>query len=277
MTPKQANNSGNTVAIEKTKKEVKTNPAYSLFSQLESGKKGISIIRNINTKKNNNNTGGDIIFNNFNLDTIGDELTHRQSKYLDGAIKNTVDRKNLKISDTTELKEWLKFSILEATQRKSITSFKHAVSSFMKILADGRYNMPIGFSKYSDYGIKMHKYRLEQEKKWQDIKKKQMQRSSIFDFDNTFLQTKSDSTSDLTDKALKVASKIAELSKVEVKPTIANAVYNMIENLQNKLENLISQGADRSAIKNYYQQEFNAPKARGSTNLAMYQNIAKVA
>ncbi|NQY42038.1 MAG: hypothetical protein HRT87_01670 [Legionellales bacterium] len=230
---------------------VKLKPVNQHFCRSQQAKKPLSIIENTNIKKNNNNTCA-INFYDSGLKVIGNKLTHRQIQYLRGTISKIKLKHNLKISNPIEFEEWVKFSILQKSQRKGITNFQHAVSKFMKIIADNKYNMPIGFSKYSEYGVKAMKHKRDKGQCWQELKKQETQRTNKIDFNN-FLQTKNN----YTEQALDVAKKIVELSKIEIKSTTENAVYNMLDGFNNDIKGLVEKGADQGIIKEYLQNNIN--------------------
>jgi predicted polyphosphate/ATP-dependent NAD kinase len=114
----------------------------------------------------------------------------------------------------------------------------------MKIISENKYSMPIGFNKHSAYGIKSKAQKYEQENHWQEIKKMEIQQSRV-----DVLQSKNS----FTEKALSIARKIVELSKVEVNGASENGIRIMLDRLNNELKQLVGQGADVKIVKDYLQ------------------------
>ena len=147
-------------------------------------KTGASIILRTKIKeKNNSNTfktftkhkkQSDITFHK-----IGKELTYRQLRYLTSAIEKTITKKNIKISNPTEVLEQLKFSIVNPQQIKGITQFKHATSFCMKILGDNNWKTPIGFYKFSPIGKKIKENIEKREAAYHQEKKILLQRRNL--------------------------------------------------------------------------------------------------
>ena len=112
---------------------------------------------------NNNTTQSDIILNN--IDTIGQDLSKRQSAYLLAAIKNVAAKA---MADVEEMFCWIKFAILNPCQRRGISTFRHAVNRFMKLLREKKLTMPFGYKKYTEegrsYAERMSKY--EEKDEW---------------------------------------------------------------------------------------------------------------
>jgi predicted translin family RNA/ssDNA-binding protein len=82
------------------------------------------------------------------------------------------------------------------------------------------------------------------EQHWQEIKKMEIQQSRV-----DVLQSKNS----FTEKALSIARKIVELSKVEVNGASENGIRIMLDRLNNELKQLVGQGADVKAVTDYLQ------------------------
>ena len=80
------------------------------------------------------------------FDEISGRLSHVQEKYLKVALKKTIIKNKIKKEEGVLLNQ-LKFSITHPAQRKGITSFKHAVCRFMRLIRLGKWNTPYGYKE----------------------------------------------------------------------------------------------------------------------------------
>ena len=211
-------------------------------------KKGLFIKVRTNLKKTNNNTpekktisaptNGAIIFDN-----IDHALSLRQQKYLFSAMNRTVQRSKLSISEPEALKEEIKFSVLNQAQHKGITSFRHRVSRCMKILSENNWKTPIGFIKHSKEGQKIHRLRQQKTDEWKKIKADARQ--------NALNHLHSNKNNALTDKALLIAAQVVRLSH-RLQSEKHTSLSKLIEKLLGELHQLVSQGAQKSKITQYF-------------------------
>lgn len=225
-------------------------------------KKGVSIRIRTKSKKTSNNTraahlptalaaqSSDIIFN-----TIGNQLSNRQIHYLDGALKNTVARKQLSLSSPKELWEQLKFSIVNDQQHKGIESFRHAVSRCMKIIADGNWCTPIGFHNHSAYGVQIKNDSDKRLKQWEKQKSEECEHSHLR-CNRISLNNSKMSASSITEKAMRFAKRIVALTQ-QAKETGESGVAKSLDFLIDQVHALINQGADRAQIVGFLKNNDN--------------------
>ena len=122
----------------------------------------LSINNNSNTKNigNNNNT---VSFKALNKENSVSSLNEKRIRYIKGMIKK-VEEAGVKISNPQELFDQICFQISSAFYYVG-KSFKHQVNIISKLLRQGRWRTPIGFSNHSDVGQKYRAYYAEIEGK----------------------------------------------------------------------------------------------------------------
>lgn len=228
---------------------------------------------------NNNTRDSDINLNN--LESIGTELNKRQIAYLLAAIKTTMKKYNICVSEGIQsVFGWIKFSILNPCQRKGITNFKHAVNRFIKLLRDNKLRMPFGYNKYTKEGREFWAGVIERENASANKQRTSSKQMSVATLAENVVQNCTNKESEtwrdrgemankntgvemmqepiveyakveqpserekrlLNEKAARFATALAEKSK----DSFANA--KILECLQLELERCIQEGADIDAI-----------------------------
>jgi hypothetical protein len=218
---------------------------------------GISIKLRENLQKATNKTytpylSTEEIKCDINFDSIGEELTERQTKYLEGALRKTVESKGVRISNPKEFFEQLKFSILNINlQHKGIESFKHAVSRCMKILSDNNWRTPKGFHNHSEYGINAKIEMDQKEKEWQKEKS-----SGIHNDLGGIIMKKISKGSELidgiTNKAMQTARYLKSLiEQVQKNSNDSNLISKIFNDFLDKIQGFIKEGADKHKILPY--------------------------
>lgn len=221
----------------------------------------VSIKISSNQKETINNTSDKELFakrgnknSAINFNSIGNELTLRQVKYLKGALKNTINRNKLKISSSFELWEQLQFTILNEQQHKGIQSFKHSVSRCMKILSDGNWKTPIGFYNHSAKGAEIKELNQEKIDNWE--KQKVFDRQIAKEFCSTIgivgelYNIKSNNTLHLTEKAMVLTKQLIYLAKHGLESQ-SIGMNELVKNLSTQIEGCIRLGADKEKISSY--------------------------
>ena len=224
----------------------------------------ISIKLRTKEKKLNNNTvvapkfDVTLMPSDINFYSIGTELTYRQEKYLEAALINTIKRENLNISNQYELRQEILFSLLNIHQRKNINTFPHAISRCMKILSSGNWKTPIGFYKYSPIGQLLKSKKEDYLIKWDIQKKMECQTVSpslsLNKISTLFTQTLkpiNEQLSVITEKAVKIAKKIAMLDREKETGYMPEKQSLFFDMLMSALESYLKQGADCQEIKKY--------------------------
>lgn len=194
----------------------------------------------------------DIIFNK-----IENELTAKQIYYLKAAINNTTKRNKLRISCPEDLLEEIKFSIINKEQRKGVTTFPHAVSRCMKILADNNWRTPLGFHNHSAMGFKIRADKQSKILMWEKEKEADKQAANIFSQNNTLTTSlltntvQVSSPSNLTNEAIKYASQLIRATTEVFKKKNGFSAHELVENITRRIEWLIKRGADKSTVLDY--------------------------
>jgi hypothetical protein len=237
---------------EKNKKE------KSKICRQDPAKKGFSIIKLrakaevTNNKTYTPNLSTSNYNSDINFDSIGKELSDRQIRYLEGALKRTVENKKVKISSPRDFFEELKFSVLNShLQHKGITLFKHVVSRCMKILSDGNWRTPIGFSNYSKYGVilKVDKERIEKE--WQEKKFSETPRY-FEDVIMNKINKGQNLANEMTEKAMHTAKHLRALIENMIKNSVSpNLIIDTFQDFFGKIKGLIKHGANKEIILPY--------------------------
>lgn len=198
----------------------------------------------LSTEKSFSNES-DIIFN-----TIGKQLTKRQIAYLEGAVRKTIARSKILISSPYEFFEELKFSIIENQQRIGVTEFRHAVSRFMKIVANNNWHTPIGFYKYAEAGIDLNKKKQRQQIEWQKEKENECKKSTrLIDV------LKKDEIS-LTEKAIELSNKLEILYNTKNNQIDENN-EKYANHILSGINDLVRKGANWNIIKNRIKKSLN--------------------
>lgn len=142
-------------------------PVFCRVPQEEASKNAVPIRISTHTNKVNNITPeqfkkraplgfgeNTIIFN-----TIGQNLSEKQARYLDEALERTIENEKIAVSSKETLYQELRFSILNPQQHQGISQFKHRVHRCMKLLREKTWRTPKGFNRYSVYGQNLITYR----------------------------------------------------------------------------------------------------------------------
>ena len=227
--------------------EVKKALPYAFNCLSPSAKTGKSIRIRSNIKKTNNNTANDLSNQRkSDITLINFKLTYQQEKYLEGALRNTLRRSQVKVSNQPGLLEELKFSVINIEQHKGITSFHHVVSRYMKIIAQNNWKTPIGFYKHSPIGQCLKEQQLSKDFQWQQQKAEEMKIANklqkeikLHDIHNIHA----------TEQGVRLAKRIAELSRNEHESRLKEN-FVLAQTMINQLQTLLSQGADRKIITN---------------------------
>lgn len=226
-----------------------TRKAKSHFCPQLSAKMAVPIRIRTNLKKTNNNTVAELSTKtvgnsgDINFEKIESKLSPRQERYLLGALQNTIARKKLKVAAPTELFEELKFALLNSEQRRGIDKFTHAISRFMKIIADGNWRTPIGFANHSTYGKSLQQARTQQLLQWE--KTKQQERESAKNYSK--LMGIDMQNNALTTEAMEIVQKMQHIAHQSCRLTNVDKAA-AIELLSNKLHCLVADGANREKI-----------------------------
>lgn len=178
---------------------------------------------------------------------ISNELTRRQKSYLEGALKKVVERHKIKISDPNSLLDQLTFAITHPQQRRGISSFTHAVSRFMKILAQGNWRTPIGFHKHDSKGVYEKEMQLRREADWQKQKQTEIESSRSSEVLKHIKDSCSSEKESLTEKAIYYAKYIVTAQK-EWQKTKDSNLESMINESLYKIKSLLKAGADRGVV-----------------------------
>lgn len=227
--------------------EVKNSLPYASICLSPSAKKGISIGIRLNTKKTNNNTANNLTNQRANdITSINFKLTYQQEKYLEAALRNTLTRSQIMVSNQPELLEELKFSVSNLEQHKGITSFPHAVSRCMKIISQNNWKTPIGFYKYSSVGQNLKNQQLSKEDQWKQQKNKEIKGAEKFQ--KEILRHKS-YDAEATEQGIRLAKRISELSMAE-NDQFSKENIRLAEIMILQLQIHLSQGADHQLINN---------------------------
>jgi hypothetical protein len=174
---------GRVVAPKEAKPTAEATLSHSCrFPHEEPAKNEVPIRLSTNSIKENNNTIPSPDepkkpsvkhhdFSDINLNTINDKLNERQLLFLLSALKKTIQREQLMITNEKELFEELQYSILNPEQRRGVSSFKHAVSRCMQLLRQRMWRTPFGFHRYTESGQKIKTYREDQLKMHEERKR----------------------------------------------------------------------------------------------------------
>lgn len=237
---------------QKTKNKVihNYNCSSSKYCNQQSANLTFSINTVSNTKKIINNTVKTIsplqkikYTRDINLINFEKNLNIRQKNYLFSALNKTITKFKLEISNFSNLKEELIFSI-ESKQHQGVLTFPHAVSRCMKILAERQWKTPKGFYKYSEKGKFLASQQNEQEQRW--LNTKELEKN--IKLNDTLNFFKNINEINITEKAVKIAQKIKELSQ-NSHFNSNDSIIHYTKNLISQLETLVLQGADISEIK----------------------------
>ncbi len=199
-------------------------------------KRGLSIRIRSNLKETNN------ITSDINFELVGENLSWRQLKYLRAAFTRTANQQSLIISSPKDLWEQLKFSVLNIQQHKGINSFKHVVARCMKILSDGNWRTPIGFSNHSEYGIQVKERENIKATKWKSLKEEARNQTKQF-----VALTDSNHHRRLTEKAIRFAGKLVEVTE-EAKNAKEPRLIALCDDLIDQIQQLVHQGASQGKV-----------------------------
>lgn len=255
----------NRVKSAKSERSALISNGYSPFCVSESTKMGLSIViknkrkeinktkRRKSQKLRNRHIGespnhpfeSDIDFNK--IKTSG--LSYRQRRYIEGAIKKFVEANPTKITCPPEVLEEIKFAVLSPFQRKGVDTFKHAVFRCMKILGDGMWRTPKGFSKYCEAGKAIAQKQIARAEKWEREKEAERQ----FAVSSEFAQMLSGELSPpsvITKQAVYLAKKMVGLvNHAKQKGQTDNALTTELQALQRQLQGFILKGADKKVVQ----------------------------
>src|SRR5262249_5710060 len=129
--------------------------------------------------------------------------------------------------------------------------FQHAVSRFMKIIADGNWRTPKGFYTYSCHGVQLKNENHNREKEWEKQKQEEISGNNM-----TFSKysrvcnedlSQQNKKSHLTESAIKLAEKIVALTKNNLSQTHSK-ILDLIDNITKELERLLCLGASKEAV-----------------------------
>ena len=216
----------------------KTSP-YTFICLSPSAKIGKSIGIRSNIKKTKNNSGHNLLTERkSDITLINSKLTYQQEKYLEGALRKTLTTSQISVTNQSELLDELKFSVSNIDQHKGITSFHHAVSRCMKIIAQNNWKTPIGFYTHSNIGKSIKEKRAIREEQWNKYKNLEKDMAqSVF---TNIGEEKAEINSHVTDQGIKFAKQVLSLKNTE-NSVLASAILSQIHHL-------ISQGANGKAI-----------------------------
>ena len=227
------------------RKSVQKITAHTPFVWWPLDKKAISLKKEQN-KITNNNTVADIV-----LKKLPDSLSTREGRYILAAIRNTIARNKIKVSSENDLFAEISFSVSSASQHRGSFSFQHLLNRCCKILADGNWRTPIGFSKHSHVGRKMAEAKsmaesLQQRLKQEEIATSQILSKKIFGSQEAPCSTRS-AKSDLNRQALGHLERLKELMADNASG--GRHIAAEVEEHQQAIAKLLSLGADRDTLQ----------------------------
>lgn len=218
------------------------------FCEEEPAKIAKSIRIKTKYKYKNNNTSSSINHkrekhdtSDINLNTINENLNHRQLCFLRAAFQRTIETAQLTINEEAIFEE-IKFNILNPVQRKGILSFKHAVSRCMQLLRQRTWRTPFGFNRYAEYGKGIKVYREAQLQAHEARKKAEcsLDRKNVWQME------------DYTTNGIRWAKQLtAYIQESQGNKGNNAALMTKIEFAANRVVEFISKGADRLAMKPY--------------------------
>ena len=212
---------------------------YTFICLSPSAKMGKSIRIRSNTKKiNNNNSANNLSKQKSDITLINSKLTLQQEKYLQGALRNTLARSQVKVSNQLVLLEELKFSVSNIEQHKGVCSFHHVVSRYMKIISQNNWKTPIGFYTHSNIGKSIKEKNTMREEQWN--KHKNVEKNMAQSVFINIVDKKAEISTYATEQSIGLAKRVFELRNTK-NHTLASVMINQIHHL-------ITQGADTKSV-----------------------------